>query len=239
MTGAPRHFSPDLYVTDWLEAKSHKHDIVTDHDLHQGGLLAISDYKVIITGSHPEYWTERMQNAIKLYLDQCGRLIYLGGNGFYWVTAVNLGQPHLIEVRRGYLSRRSWNSHLAELYLASTGKKGGIWRFRGRSLNQLVGVEFAAQSWSKKAQGYKRLPDGYDFRAAFIIARFTYEVGGDFGLVMNGAAGDEIDRLDYILGTPTHAMHLATTKELQSSFLPYYTRRLVCDRLECGRYKQL
>ncbi len=35
---------------------------------------------------------------------------------------------------------------------------------------------------------------------------------------MNGAAGDEIDRLDYILGTPTHAMHLATTEELQSSF---------------------
>ena len=218
VTGAPRHFAADLYVTDWLEAKELEHDIVTDHDLHQDGLSAISAYKVVITGSHPEYWTEPMQDAIENYLANGGKLIYLGGNGFYWVTAVNPEQPHLIEVRRGYSSSRTWTSHPAELHLASTGEKGGIWRFRGRSPNELVGVGFAAQGWSKKAPGYQRLPDSYDPRAAFIFDGVDDELIGDFGLVMNGASGDEIDRLDYSLGTPTHAMYLATSKGLQSSF---------------------
>lgn len=218
VTGAPRHFAADLYVTDWLEAKEYEHDIVTDHDLHQDGLSAILEYKVVITGSHPEYWTEPMQDAIKNYLANGGKLIYLGGNGFYWVTAVNPEQPHLVEVRRGYSSSRTWTSHPAELHLASTGEKGGIWRFRGRSPNELVGVGFAAQGWSKKAPGYKRLPDSYDPRAAFIFDGVDDELIGDFGLVMNGASGDEIDRLDYSLGTPTHAMYLATSKGLQSSF---------------------
>ena len=91
--------------------------------MHRGGLLAISDYKVIITGNHLEYYTEPMKNGIELYLAQGGRLIYLGRNGIYWVTVVNHGQPHLIEVRRGYSSSRTWTSHPAELHLASTGQK--------------------------------------------------------------------------------------------------------------------
>lgn len=218
VTGAPRHFAADLYVTDWLESKSHEYDIVTDHDLHSDGSSAISKYKVVITGSHPEYWTEAMQDALETFLANGGRLIYLGGNGFYWVTAVNPEQPHLIEVRRGYASSRTWTSHPAELHLASTGEKGGIWRFRGRSPNSLVGVGFAAQGWSKNTPGYKRLPDSYDPRATFIFDGVNDEVVGEFGLVMNGAAGDEIDRIDYGLGTPIHAMYLATSKGLHSSF---------------------
>lgn len=239
VTGAPRHFAADLYVTDWLEAKEHKYDILTDHDMHQDGVSSISDYKVIITGSHPEYWTEPMQNALEIYLADGGRLIYLGGNGFYWVTAVNPEQSHVIEVRRGYASSRTWTSHPAELHLASTGEKGGIWRFRGRSPNSLVGVGFAAQGWSKKAPGYKRLPDSYDSRVAFIFEGVEDKILGDFGLVMNGASGDEIDRFDYGLGTPTHAMRLATSQGLQSSYyLVTHEDLLVTDKNVDGTNNQ-
>ena len=41
---------------------------------------------------------------------------------------------------------------------------------------------------------------------------------GDFGLVMNGAVGDEIDRLDTRLGSPPHTLLLATTAGRHSNF---------------------
>lgn len=218
VTSAPRHFAADLYLTDWLEEKGHSYDVVTDHDLHAEGIGLLSRYKVIITGSHPEYWTEPMLNALEAYMAGGGKLIYLGGNGFYWVTGVDPDRPHIIEVRRGYANTRTWTSHPAELNLASTGETGGIWRFRGRSPNSLVGVGFAAQGWSKSSPGFERLPDSYDPRVAFIFKGLGDELIGDFGLVLNGASGDEIDRFDNGLGTPTHALRLATTQGRQSKY---------------------
>ncbi len=41
-----------------------------------------------------------MLDALEAYLDAGGRLMYLGGNGFYWVTAVDPERPHVIEIRR-------------------------------------------------------------------------------------------------------------------------------------------
>lgn len=38
------------------------------------------------------------------------------------------------------------------------------------------------------------------------------QVIGDFGLIQGAASGDEIDRLDYSLGTPRNAIIIATTK---------------------------
>ena len=37
------------------------------------------------------------------------------------------------------------------------------------------------------------------------------EVIGDFGFVLGGAAGDEIDRFDLDLGSPAHGLVLATS----------------------------
>jgi N,N-dimethylformamidase len=45
---------------------------------------------------------------------------------------------------------------------------------------------------------------------AFIFDGVTEPVVGDFGLVMGGAAGDEVDRADAALGTPPETMVLAT-----------------------------
>lgn len=218
VTGAPRHFAADLYVVDWMTTKGFDHDVVTDHDLHDEGVELLGSYKVVVTSSHPEYWTQPMQDALEEYLRSGGRLVYLGGNGFYWVTAVDPGRPHLIEVRRGYSSARTWNSHPAETHLASTGERGGIWRFRGRSPNSITGVGFAAQGWSVKAPGFERLPDSEDPRAAFIFEGVDDRLIGDFGLVMNGSAGDEIDRYDVSLGTPPHALRLATSQGRHSRY---------------------
>ena len=138
--------------------------------------------------------------------------MYLGGNGFYWVTAMDTTRPHLVEVRRGLNGTRSWTSQPGESRLSLTGEIGGLWRNRGRFPNTLVGVGFAAQGWDAGGS-YTRLPDSHDPRAAFIFAGIgDDEPIGDFGLVGNGAAGDEVDRYDLSLGTPPDTLRLATSE---------------------------
>ena len=103
--------------------------------------------------------------------------------------------------------------------LACTGEIGGIWRHLGRPPNALVGVGFAAQGWDLEAPGYKRLPASFDPKVNFIFSGIERdEVIGDFGLVMSGAAGDELDRVDFELGTPPQTMRLATSQGMHSAY---------------------
>ena len=93
INAGPRHFAADLHLIEWLETKRFRYDVITDEDLHRDGEALLSPYKVVLTGSHPEYWTTPMMDALEAYLTSGGRLMYLGGNGFYWVTD-RLGRPH-------------------------------------------------------------------------------------------------------------------------------------------------
>jgi N,N-dimethylformamidase len=208
---APRHFAADLYLVGWLEANSIDFDVITDEDLHAEGHALLARYRAVLTGSHPEYYTEQMHTAIRDYLEGGGRLMYLGGNGFYWVTAVDPSRPHVIELRRGVSGTRAWESQPGEWYHSTTGELGGIWRLRGWAPQRLVGVGFAAQGWGG-ASGYVRQPASQDPRASFVFEGIEAdEVIGDFGLILGGAAGDEIDRFDLQLGSPPHALLLATS----------------------------
>ena len=80
--GCPRHFAAELYVIDWLEEKGIACDVVTDHDLHFEGRDLLASYKVALTGTHPEYWSGRMRDAMSSYVEAGGRQMYLGGNGY-------------------------------------------------------------------------------------------------------------------------------------------------------------
>jgi N,N-dimethylformamidase len=131
------------------------------------------------------------------------------------VTSVDRERPHLIEVRRGYQGSRPWTSEPGEVHHGSTGEQGGMWRFRGRDPNRLVGVAFSAQSGGshERAAGYRRLPDSRDPRAAFVFEGIGEdELIGDFGLINDGAAGYEIDRTDAALGAPADLLRLATSE---------------------------
>ena len=207
-----RNLGADLFLIDWLEEKGFAYDVAADGDLHQDGLELLSNYKVIVTGTHPEYWTAQMLGALESYLDQGGRLAYLGGNGFYWVTSVDPERPHVIEVRRGIAGTRAWNSAPGECYHSTTGELGGLWRHRGKPPNKLTGIGFTAQGWTDPAPGYTRKPGSFDERAAFIFEGIASdETIGDFGLIFGGAAGDELDRLDFDLGSPHHTLLLASS----------------------------
>jgi N,N-dimethylformamidase len=131
LTGSPRHFSADLAILGWLEQQEVAYDVATDGDLHNLGSSAFAGYDVVVTGTHPEYQTGRMLDGMAGYVDSGGRLMYLGGNGFYWVTGVSPERPDVIEVRRGQAGTRTWQSQPGEIHLASTGEPGGLWVHRG------------------------------------------------------------------------------------------------------------
>ena len=152
-----------------------------------------------------------MLRGLESYLGAGGRLMYLGGNGLCWVTSVHPECPHVFEVRKGVFFVPIGNGVAGESCHSTTGERGGAWRDRGRAPQRLVGVGTTAMGWGP-APGYTRLPDSFDPRAAFIFQGIAPdETIGDFGLVLGGAAGDEIDRFDLSLGSPPHALLLASS----------------------------
>jgi N,N-dimethylformamidase len=213
-TGGLERYAADLYLIDWLEHEGIAYDVITDEDLHHDGGALIDGYKSVVTGCHPEYYSGAMLDAVESYVTGGGRLMYLGGNGFYWVTTIAPDRPHVVEVRRGFNGTRAWESKAGEAYHSTTGELGGLWRYRGRNPNRLVGVGFTSQSDSHHpAAGYDRLPDSRRPEVAFVFEGVGEdEVIGDFGLINDGAAGYEIDRWDPEHGQPEVCLRLATSQ---------------------------
>ncbi|GAA0932048.1 large subunit of N,N-dimethylformamidase [Pseudonocardia zijingensis] len=206
-----RHFAQDLSLLHWLDERGEDYAVITDDELEDGGADALAGHRVVITGSHPEYSSARMLDAYQAHVNAGGRLMYLGGNGFYHVTARHSGPSGAIEIRRARGSQTVWTSGAGEEHLSATGEHGGLWRWRGRAPQRLFGVGMTAQGFDK-ASGYRRTPES---RAAeWVFAGVDVAVGevfGDQGPGLGGAAGDEIDRADVALGTPADALVLASS----------------------------
>lgn len=212
-----RHFAADMHIVAWLEAKGIEFDILTDHELEKEGARALLPYQAVLTGTHPEYQSMATLNAFRDYVNGGGRLAYLGGNGFYWRIAASETVPGTLEVRRAETGVRSWIAQPGEYYHALDGGYGGLWRNNGRAPQQLVGVGFSAQG---KFEGsyYKRLEASYEQRFAWMFAGISDERIGDFGYSGGGAAGFELDRADFLLGTPPQATVLCRSEGHSSTF---------------------
>lgn len=215
-TGAPHQFNADLYLVDWLTEKGIAHDVATDEDLDREGAALLSRYRVVLTGSHPEYWSTPMLDALQEYLGGGGRLMYLGGNGLIWATSFDPAGRHLVEVRRGG-SGGARSATPGEAYHSTTGEFGGYWRGRGRAPNRLVGVGSIAQGFDRSSP-YVRQPGATDPRAAWIFEGVPDGPIGDFGLTMGGAAGFEVDAANDSLGTPPHTLIVASALEFSPTY---------------------
>jgi N,N-dimethylformamidase len=216
---APQHFNADLYLIDWLEAMGHPYDVLTDEDLHAEGPSLLAPYRVVMSGCHHEYWSGQMLDALEAYLAEGGRWMSLTGNGYYWPIGIDPARPHLLEIRRGQNGTGTWRSAPGENWFQTVGEPGGLWRDRGRSPQRLVGVGMSAAGFDR-ALPFHRLPASHDPRAAFIFAGVGGdEPIGDAGLMMGGAAGLEVDRADVALGTPPHALVVATARGFSDSYL--------------------
>lgn len=211
-------FSDDLHLVDWLDHFGYECDVITDEDLNAEGAALLGRYRVVITGTHNEYWTLHMLDSLESYLDAGGRLMYLSGNGLYWPVGVDRERPHIMEVRRGHNGTSTWRSAPGESHLSTTGELGVMWRDRRRAPQKLVGVGFAAAGFDRSLP-YFREPDSREPRAAFIFEGVPFDAPiGDSGLVMGGAAGLEVDRVDYELGSPPHTLVLASARGYSSSY---------------------
>ncbi len=206
-----RHFPADTHLIAWLEAKGYSYDIITDEELDHEGLDVIKPYRVLMTGSHPEYHTPAMLDALEAYRDGGGRFMYMGGNGFYWKVARHKSAPASIEIRRGEGGIRAWAAEAGEYYNAFDGEYGGLWRRNGRPPQSLAGVGFTAQG-NFVGNHYRVLPEARSSRAAWILEGVKTETFGGHGLSGHGAAGFELDRTDIRLGTPAHALVLARSE---------------------------
>lgn len=216
---APRNFSADFLIYDWLCSRHGSVAVTTDHEIHRTGAVP-SGTKVLVTGTHPEYCSREMLDAFQTFVDRGGSIMYLGGNGFYWVTTCAPETPHRTEVRRGHAGIRTWESAPGEVHHATTGEFGGLWRYRGRFPNKLFGVGTTAQGFDEKAPGYKRAPEAVGPLADLLLGDLSAHAHfGDFGYAMGGAAGDELDRMDPDLGTPATALRLLTSTGHSASYM--------------------
>lgn len=203
-------FCQDLLILAWAEAAGFALDVLTDEDLHAEGRSALAGYRTLVTASHPEYWTTPMLDALEGWLRRGGRMMYLGGNGFFWRTAYHPTRPGVVEVRRVGLER-IWAATPGESVFSTVPEPGGTWAHAGRPPDLVAGVGFITQGFDACAH-YRKRPGAADPRAAFVFEGVPEALIGDFGGLMGGAAGYEIDRHSARLGAPAHALVLASSE---------------------------
>jgi len=201
-------FTADMQIVDWLDRTNRAFDVVTDIDVHREGAELLSRYRCLMTGTHPEYVTGQMLDAFGAYLDGGGRLVYLGGNGFYWVTAYDPQDEQIIEIRRSGGSE-AWRARPGEHHISFTGEPGGLWRNRNRAPQKTVGVGFVASGLGDAGAVYGRSIDR-ESRAGWVLAGVQLEEFGAQG-TCGPAAGLEIDATDPELGTPAQVIVIASS----------------------------
>lgn len=226
---AYRHLCADLYVLGWLDKLGIPYEITTDHVVNKRGADILGKYDVVLTGTHPEYISGAIIDAHESYLGGGGSVLYLGGNGFYWVTTESDRIAEQIEVRRGFTGTRTWTSPPGEGHHSMTGELGGLWRHRGRSPNALLGVGFVAQGADGGAAPYGRAEASRNGPAAFLFDGVTADIIGERGFDMGAAAGDEVDRFSVAHGSPPWATVVASSLPLSS----YY--KLAVEELQITR----
>ena len=218
ITQAPWQFNADLHLIDWLTELGYDFDVITDEDISYDGLERIEGYNVLLTGSHPEHKDGPYLDAIHAYKERGGRLVYLGGDGFYWRHTFHpgYGRGEVTEMRRCESGIRPWQAQPGEYHHQSDGRLGGMWRFLGRDMAAVSGTSMVAQGFDVSTY-FKRTPESLEPRVAWAFEGIDYDERlGDFGLVGGGAAGAELDHVDTTLGSPPHTMLVATSAGLHT-----------------------
>ena len=212
----------DSYIADWLDRIGVACDVLTDHDLHDEGAELLAPYRTVIAAQHPEYHSARMMAGLETFLEAGGRLMYLGGNGFYWRAEPSPAQPHALEVRRAEGGIRVWATEAGESYHAHGGGYGGLWRRIGRPAHGLVGNGFSAQG-RHLGFPYRFTGAAGDPRVAFMVQGIEAAPGqvfGESGFMGGGAVGFELDSADARWGTPPHALVVAKGVVIHEDYFP-------------------
>jgi len=202
----------DTYITDWLEKLGIAYDVITDDLLQEEGVELLNNYSAVLSGNHPEYCSAQILDAIEQYQEKGGRWMYLGGNGYFWVTSAHPQLPGAIEVRKDMMY--SGIHPFSERRHAFDGESAGLWSNNERPPQLLMGVGMDVPfPFSVGSVPYDRLKDSYNPRATFIFDGVENKTFGDYGRIGGGAAGQETDSFSRALGSPLHALHLARSHD--------------------------
>ena len=178
--GSPHALNADLYLVDWLHEFGFDFDILTAEDLHHDGSALLTDYNLVITATHNEYWSIEMISAAQSYMQGGGRMFHLSGNGMYWVTQLDPETSSTVEIRRCGPATRLWDAQPGEGHLSSTGELGGIWRYRGHAPQAWLGSGFTAET-PGIGRPYVRQPDSFNPKVSFVFGGIGAEEPiGDF-----------------------------------------------------------
>lgn len=207
--GGPHQLSADLEILDWLDAGDIAFDVITDHDLHQEGEDALAGHVALLTGSHPEYVSTAILDALTVFNRRGGHLAYLGGNGFYCAVATYPDAPQVMELRRGHASGMHWKSPLGETFHAATGEPGGYLRLRGRASHKLFGIGTSSVLFDR-GEPFIRTEDSRRPEVDWIFDGVEGDAIDTESIVMGQPAGFEVDQMSVEAGTPAHAIRLAT-----------------------------
>jgi N,N-dimethylformamidase beta subunit-like protein/VCBS repeat protein len=113
----------ELWILGWLESQGHPADVLTDIDFHDEGCDA-DQYRLLIAGTHPEYWSTQMYDNVGAYLDAGGSFAYLGGNGIFEIGEYDDDRTAMV----------------FRLGVEGGAREDALFRMRGRPERSLVGV---------------------------------------------------------------------------------------------------
>lgn len=126
-----------------------------------------------------------------------------------------------MEVRRADVGARTHELPAGERYHSLNGQLGGLWRSLGRSPNLLFGIGSCA---SGKGDGRPFIPEEEALNNASLswfwkgLDENSKKLLGVKGLA-GGASGDELDRLDVGIGSPSNAILLARSERHDDHFM--------------------
>jgi hypothetical protein len=172
----------ELWLLGWLQQSGYECDVYTDLDWHIG-INSVEEYSAVILTTHPEYWSIPMLKNLKAYLDQGGRLLYLGANGIF--DAVDISDDWTVMTVHGTVD-----------------DNGRTMRFRdiGMPESSVLGIAYVANVDSRK--GYQIKDDAHRFLQGIVTngeiigtEGWNIPVGGT-SLDQGGASGWEVDRTD-------------------------------------------
>ena len=195
----PAFFEYEVYLARWLEALGREAgfmvDYATDFDVHSDPTL-VTDYPLVLSGSHDEYWTKEAFDAFEQRIYRLGRnVIFFGADTAYFqVRYADLDRPHDGDHRgRQLVCYKSLDDPVARRRGATDPMLLVTARFRDgerRPESMLVGVAY--QNWFP--------PDDDKVRFAYVVestdAPFFTGTGYKPGDVAADVVGYEWDNRD-------------------------------------------
>jgi N,N-dimethylformamidase len=197
-------YASDLYLLAWLEQENIAYDVITDEDLHFGGGSWLRNYRLVISGTHPEYASVDMYDAIRRWVHGGGRYAYLGGNGFTSNVTWRADRPWLMENRATGRHHQNESLNRYEAVHALDGKYGGPLADIGRSAGSLFGVDWVTMGFDRSYPVFRSATSN-DAALAFAFEGVDRAHFGSQGLSRGGGViGEEWDNARHVAGAPGH-----------------------------------